>query len=139
MDDEQMITVTDKAVKQLQDLLGDEASDSSGGERGLRLFIERGGCAGLQYSMKIDARGPDDIVVERDGVRLFVAPDSADLLQNSEVDYSDDLTDAGFKINNPNAARSCGCGTSFEAAAEDDEPAYESSLDGSVCGDDGIK
>lgn len=109
-----MITVTDKAVKQLQELLGGDSAP----DRGLRLFVEKGGCAGLQYAMKIDARGPGDVVVERDGVHVFVAPDSAGLLANSEVDYVDDLSDAGFKIRNPNAARSCGCGTSFEPAHE---------------------
>ncbi len=110
-----MITLTQEAVKQLHELLGEGA----GTGRGLRLAVERGGCAGLSYVMKIDDRGPDDIVIETNGTRLFVAPDSAGHLRNCEVDYVDDLSDTGFKIRNPNAARSCGCGTSFEPSADD--------------------
>ncbi len=109
-----MITLTQQAVKQLQELLGPDAGE----ERGLRLFVERGGCAGMNYAMKIDSPSPGDIVVEKDGVHLFIASDSSELLKDCEVDYTDDLSDAGFKIRNPNAARSCGCGTSFEPAGE---------------------
>lgn len=110
-----MITLTQDAVKQLHELLGDDA----GSGRGLRLAVERGGCAGLSYVMKIDDPAPEDIVVETGGARLFVAPDSAGHLRDCEVDYVDDLSDTGFKIRNPNAARSCGCGTSFEPSPGD--------------------
>lgn len=130
-----MITVTENAVKHLQELLRDSGKDAA--SHGLRLLVERGGCAGWQYAMKIDQPAPDDHVVEQSGVRVFVAPDSLSLLENSQVDYEDSLTDAGFKINNPNAARSCGCGTSFEAAEAGKEPSYDpAAQDGSACGDD---
>ena len=130
-----MITVTENAVKHLKQLLLDSGKDTA--THGLRLLVERGGCAGWQYAMKIDRPAEDDHVVEQSGVSVFVAPDSLPLLQDSQVDYEDSLTDTGFKINNPNAARSCGCGTSFEAAEEGIEPAYDpATQDGAVCGDD---
>jgi len=84
---------------------------------GLRLAVERGGCAGLQYAMQIGTAEPGDVTVTHaSGVRFFIAADSKSVLEGSHVDYSDSLSDAGFKISNPNAVRACGCGTSFEPA-----------------------
>jgi len=83
---------------------------------GLRVFVEKGGCAGLQYGMKVDAAREGDLVSERDGAKVFVDIESAAFLKGAELDYCDDLTGTGFRIVNPNAARSCGCGTSFEPA-----------------------
>lgn len=111
-----MITVSDTAVKHLRELL--VAKDSPQGA-GLRLMVHRGGCAGMEYVMKLDVPGEKDRVFEQDNVRVIVDADSLGYLDNSQVDYSDALSDAGFKIHNPNAARSCGCGTSFEPLAAD--------------------
>lgn len=108
------LTLTENAAGHLRELLEDR--DASPDEMGLRLFVEKGGCAGMNYSMKIDAPRESDEIVERDGVRVFVDPESLVFLRGSEVDYVEALNDAGFKIHNPNAARSCGCGTSFEPA-----------------------
>ena len=105
-----MIHVTDTAFRQLQ-LLVSEQEDSS---KGLRIYVERGGCAGLQYGMGLDHVQEGDEIIERDGLKVIVAADSAHFLNGSTIDYSDDLAGAGFRINNPNAVRSCGCGTSFE-------------------------
>lgn len=88
-----------------------------GEELGLRVFVEKGGCAGLQYGMKVDAAREGDLVSERDGAKVFVDMESASFLKGAELDYCDDLTGTGFRIVNPNAARSCGCGTSFEPAS----------------------
>ena len=107
-----MITVTESAVKQLQSILTD-APDSAG--KGLRVFVERGGCAGLQYGMSLDERHEGDLVLDRDGVQFFLDQESDGYLSGSTLDYADGLTGAGFRIQNPNAVRSCGCGTSFEA------------------------
>lgn len=112
-----MIHLTEKAARELASML---ASKGATPDTGLRLAVRRGGCAGWQYEMKVAAAEPGDVVIESGGARLIVAADSADRLRGCEIDFSDDLTDAGFKVNNPNAARSCGCGTSFETA---DEPA----------------
>jgi iron-sulfur cluster assembly accessory protein len=108
-----MITVTENAVRQLRTLLGSRG-DAQG--KGLRVGIAKGGCSGLQYEMSLGARQPGDAIVERDGVEFFVDAESADYLRGATLDYRDGLTGAGFHIENPNAARTCGCGTSFEAA-----------------------
>jgi iron-sulfur cluster assembly accessory protein len=110
-----MINITDSAVKHLHALIAEE-SGSAG--RGLRIFVEQGGCAGMQYGMKLDGGVEGDEVLERDGVRVLVDAQSAQFLNGSTIDYTDGLSGAGFKIDNPNARRSCGCGTSFEADAE---------------------
>jgi iron-sulfur cluster assembly protein len=108
-----MITVTDSAVQQLRSLL-EERADSAG--KGLRVQIAKGGCSGLQYEMSLDDRKEGDAIVARDGVEFFVDDESAQLLRGATLDYHDGLTGTGFQIVNPNAARTCGCGTSFEAA-----------------------
>jgi iron-sulfur cluster assembly accessory protein len=108
-----MITVTDNAVRQLRTLLEGQAANEG---KGLRVGIAKGGCSGLQYEMSLDARKAGDSIVEKDGVEFLVDSESADYLRGSTLDYRDGLTGAGFQIENPNAARTCGCGTSFEAA-----------------------
>jgi iron-sulfur cluster assembly accessory protein len=108
-----MITVTENAVRQLRSLLEERGATE---EKGLRVGIAKGGCSGLQYEMTIDARKPDDTVVSQDGVEFFIDSESADHLRGATLDYRENLTSAGFHIENPNAARTCGCGTSFEAA-----------------------
>jgi iron-sulfur cluster assembly protein len=108
-----MINVTDNAVRQLR-LLLEAQTDAVG--KGLRVGIAKGGCSGLQYEMSLDARQPGDAVVSRDGMEFFVDDESARLLQGATLDYHDGLTGTGFQIVNPNAARTCGCGTSFEPA-----------------------
>jgi iron-sulfur cluster assembly accessory protein len=85
-------------------------------EKGLRVFVEKGGCAGLQYGMTLDDPSSADEIIEQAGVRVIVDPESASFLHGATLDYVDDLAGAGFRLNNPNAARSCGCGTSFEPA-----------------------
>lgn len=108
-----MIALTPSAAEELSRMLIKKNSSTAG----LRLAVERGGCAGLQYAMKITEPQPGDEKIEHSsGARLYVAADSVDFLRGSEIDYSDSLSDAGFKISNPNAMRSCGCGTSFEPA-----------------------
>jgi len=123
-----MMILTDKATVQLARLLANRAT---GARSGLRLAVRRGGCAGWQYEMKVSEPEPGDEIIEQGGARLIVAADSIDKLRGCEVDFSDDLTDAGFKVHNPNASRSCGCGTSFETA---DQPAPEADLSGETCG-----
>ena len=112
-----MITVTDSAVKHLQSLLEERADAAPG--TGLRIAIDRGGCSGLQYGMSFGQAQAGDEVVERDGVRVLIDSQSISHLQGSVIDYHDDLTGTGFRIQNPNARRTCGCGTSFEPATEE--------------------
>jgi iron-sulfur cluster assembly accessory protein len=121
-----MITLTEKAAIELKRLLA-----AKGGEEGagLRLAVRKGGCAGWQYEMRVGRPEEGDVLAEDHGARVIVAADSVERLRGCEVDFSDDLTDSGFKIHNPRAARSCGCGTSFEPVDEpssaSDEPVAE--------------
>jgi iron-sulfur cluster assembly protein len=108
-----MINVTDNAVRQLRVLLQEKAD---AGQKGLRVQIVKGGCSGLHYEMALDEKKPGDAVVEREGMRFYVDPDSATYLGDATLDFRDGLTAVGFHIVNPNAARTCGCGSSFEAA-----------------------
>jgi iron-sulfur cluster assembly protein len=106
-----MIAVTQNAVKHLRELLEGRGAEA---HAGLRLAVQRGGCAGMEYAMKVDAPAPDDHVFDNDGVRIIVDGQSLPYLDGSRIDYVDGLNDSGFKVENPNASRSCGCGTSFE-------------------------
>ncbi len=108
-----MINVTDNAVRQLQSLLAETESASG---KGLRVQIAKGGCSGLQYEMSLDARQDGDEILDRDGVQFLVDSESAPYLDGATLDFHGGLTGTGFHIANPNAARTCGCGTSFEAA-----------------------
>lgn len=110
-----MISITEAATTELRQLLERKAANPTDG---LRLSVRRGGCAGWQYVMEVGPPASDDFVLELQGARLIVAADSRDKLDGCRVDYSYDLSDSGFRIDNPNAARSCGCGTSFETSGE---------------------
>ena len=109
-----MLTLTDSAVKYLRTLVEEKGEPG----KALRIYIERGGCAGMSYGMTLDEPKPDDFTAERDGMKVIVDPDSLQYVEGSTVDYCDDLTGTGFRIQNPKASRSCGCGTSFEPADE---------------------
>jgi iron-sulfur cluster assembly protein len=109
-----MIHVTDSAFQHLQTLVNERGEPG----KGLRIYVESGGCAGMQYGMTLDAEQEGDEAFERDGIKVLVDAESLQFLRGATVDYSDDLAGEGFRIHNPNAVRSCGCGTSFEAPAE---------------------
>ena len=109
-----MIQITEQAAKHLKELAANQGSS------GLRIAVEKGGCAGLQYEMSLGGPLPGDAVTERDGAVVAVDPESSDQLDGCTVDYTDGLTGTGFRIINPQASRSCGCGISFEPAAQGD-------------------
>lgn len=110
-----MINVTQNAARHLRTLL--DAQKQTAG-KGLRVQITKGGCSGLHYEMTLDERKNGDAIVERDGVEFFIDNDSAEYLRGATLDFHDGLTGSGFQIVNPNASRTCGCGTSFEAAKQ---------------------
>jgi iron-sulfur cluster assembly accessory protein len=104
------ITLTEAASAKVGDLLAQEGND----QLALRVAVRPGGCSGYSYEMFFDSEvGEDDVVREHAGVRVVVDQTSADLLKGSTLDYSDGLQGAGFHISNPNATRTCGCGSSF--------------------------
>ena len=82
---------------------------------GLRVFVSGGGCSGLQYGMALEAEArPYDEVIEADGIKVFIDPTSMMYMSGATIDYEDSIMGGGFKIENPQAASSCGCGTSFK-------------------------
>jgi iron-sulfur cluster assembly accessory protein len=107
-----MIYVTDNAVRQLQTLLSQRTEST---RKGLRVEVAKGGCSGLHYEMTLGESKEGDAIVERDGVQFFIDDESVPYLRGATLDFSDGLTGAGFRIVNPNASRTCGCGSSFEA------------------------
>jgi iron-sulfur cluster assembly protein len=107
-----MINVTENAVRQLRSLL--EGQPKAG--KGLRVQIVKGGCSGLHYEMALDEKNAADAVVQCNGVEFFIDNESAQYLRDATLDFRDGLTGVGFHIVNPNASRTCGCGSSFEAA-----------------------
>jgi iron-sulfur cluster assembly protein len=110
-----MITLTDPAANQLQSLLVEQDLP----QRGLRIFVQGGGCAGLQYGMAFENTPRDgDTVLDVKGVRLFVDGFSAQYLAGACIDYQDTLTGSGFRVDNPNAIASCACGNSFRTQDE---------------------
>jgi iron-sulfur cluster assembly accessory protein len=103
------ITVTERAARRIGEILRAEPSGAM-----LRLSVMGGGCSGFQYKFDVDRdKGDDDIAVMRYGVTVLVDPVSLQYLAGSEIDFVDDLIGASFKVNNPKAKASCGCGTSF--------------------------
>jgi iron-sulfur cluster assembly accessory protein len=106
---ETAVSVTARAAKQIAKIVAAE-----GAPKMLRLSVSGGGCSGFQYHFDLeDKAADDDLVIERDGVKVLVDSMSLEFLDGAELDYVDELIGAAFKVNNPNAKSSCGCGTSF--------------------------
>ncbi len=123
-----LVSLTPAAAAKIRDLMAQEADVSV-----LRVAIEGGGCSGFQYGLGFD-RGPQegDHEFECEGVRVVVDPFSAPYLRGSTVDYLETIQEAGFKIDNPNAIASCGCGHSFQVA-DDVDPGAGGYACGSGC------
>ncbi len=106
-----MTQVTEKAAEKIQELLVKEGLPETGG---LRLGVQGGGCSGLSYAMRLETEPRQrDRVFEQNGARIFVDPKSYAYLENITLDYEDTLMRKGFLFQNPQASRTCGCGTSF--------------------------
>jgi len=104
------INLTACAVEEVKSLL--TKTENMG--KFLRVYVEQGGCSGLQYGLVFDEKRDGDLTAIQEGVSVLVDPFSAKYVQGAVVDFSDALTGGGFKISNPNARQSCGCGKSFE-------------------------
>jgi len=104
------IVVTENAARRIAALRTQEEADGAF----LRIAVSGGGCSGFQYGFTFDEqRSDDDFVFERDGIAVVVDDVSLGLLNGAEIDFVEDMMGASFRINNPNAASSCGCGNSF--------------------------
>lgn len=107
--DETPLRLTEAAARRLNAIAADDPAVG-----GLRIAVEGGGCSGFQYDIQLaPAPAEDDLVIERDGAKVFVDPVSAPFLAGSEIDYVQEIIGAAFKVKNPNAKTSCGCGVSF--------------------------
>lgn len=114
-----MITLTPRALTELKDLMATQQKTESA----LRVWVAGGGCSGLSYGMALDDEQPDDqdMIFEQEGVKIVVDGMSMNYMAGSSVDFVDDQFGGGFKIDNPNATSTCGCGSSFKT--EDSEGA----------------
>lgn len=101
-------SVTERAFQRLA-----EINDGADAPQALRVAVEGGGCSGFQYDIRLDAPAEDDLILEGNGQRVLVDPVSLPFLAGAVIDFADELIGARFTIENPNAASSCGCGTSF--------------------------
>src|SRR3984957_14551793 len=103
------VTVTERAARKIGEILGREPTGTM-----LRVSVEGGGCSGFQYKFDTErSKTDDDFVIERSGATVLIDPVSVNYMAGSEIDFVDDLIGASFKVNNPQATASCGCGTSF--------------------------
>ena len=103
------VTVTERAARKIGEILGREPSGTM-----LRVSVQGGGCSGFQYKFDTErAKADDDIVIERAGATVLIDPVSLNYMAGSEIDFVDDLIGSSFKVHNPKATASCGCGTSF--------------------------
>src|ERR1700760_333067 len=105
------VSLTEEAARHIGTIVGQPNTEN----KGLRIFIETGGCSGMSYAMEIAPRKAGDEEFGDHGVKLFVEDRGLVYLAGSVIDYKDGLTGAGFRITNPNAKQTCGCGKSFEA------------------------
>ncbi len=106
-----MITLTEKAISEVKKLMSQE---TSGATAGVRVGVKGGGCSGLSYILNFEKEPRlDDNILDFDGVKIFLDPKSAIYLSGTQLDFSDGLNGKGFTFTNPNAQRTCGCGSSF--------------------------
>ena len=129
-----MVSLSQKAVAEVKAIM----EQNGGTYQGIRVFVAGGGCSGLSYGMEIcdEPATAEDQVFETSGVKVIVDTASYEHLKGASIDFDDSLEGGGFKINNPNAVKSCGCGNSF-ATAEGGESGEASSEGGCGCGGGG--
>ena len=103
------VTISERAARRISQILKNEGDGAM-----LRISVEGGGCSGFQYKFDMErARADDDLVIDRDGATVLIDPVSINYMVGSEIDFVEDLIGAAFKVKNPKATASCGCGTSF--------------------------
>jgi iron-sulfur cluster assembly accessory protein len=108
-----MITMSDTAVQKVKELISSQNREG----HGLRVYVAGGGCSGFRYGMALDeAPGDEDFIQDFNGLSVFIDPQSSPYLEGASVDYVESAMGAGFKVDNPNAVSTCGCGSSFKAA-----------------------
>jgi iron-sulfur cluster assembly protein len=131
-DADTLVSLTPTAAEKIRELM---AEDTDGETSVLRVAIQGGGCSGFQYGLGFDS-GPvdDDVTLEQHGVAIVIDPYSAPYLKGATIDFLNGLEESGFKIDNPNAAASCGCGHSFTVSEEGADDAPEGAAHAGGCG-----
>jgi len=125
-----MVNLSQKAAAEIKAIM----NQNGGTFEGVRVFVAGGGCSGLSYGMQIadEPATPDDLVFDHEGVKVIVDMGSHQYLDGASIDFDDTLQGGGFKINNPNAVKSCGCGSSF--STEEGAPEGQGGGCGGGCG-----
>jgi len=125
------VFLTDEAAETVRNLLAEKGVPGYG----LRVFVAGGGCSGLQYGMALEAEPrPYDHIIENDGIKVFIDPTSMMYLDRATIGYEDSIMGGGFKIDNPNAVSSCGCGSSFKTEGSQDAASTAGAGGCSSCG-----
>jgi iron-sulfur cluster assembly protein len=128
---ETILSLTPTAAVKIRELMAEEPDSET---MVLRVAIQGGGCSGFQYGLGFDTGSAEgDVELELEGVRVVVDPFSAPYLQGATIDFLTGLQESGFKIDNPNAASSCGCGHSFQVAEGEEAPEGHAGGCGSGC------
>lgn len=127
-----MISLSEKAASEIRTIM----EQNGGTFEGIRVFVAGGGCSGLSYGMQIadEPATSDDLVFESGGVKVIVDMASHQYLTGASIDFDDSLQGGGFKINNPNAVKSCGCGNSFSSGEEEGAQGGGCGSGGGGCG-----
>ena len=130
-----VITLTEAATAKVREFLKAQNRD----DLALRLYVKPGGCSGFSYGMGLDEPRDTDSAYEVEGIKVVVDPQSIRFVQGAIVDYKDAMMGGGFAISNPNAASSCGCGSSFRPKDAEDEEGHEHAhaQAGDACGSSG--
>lgn len=130
LENTEQVTLTAPAAAAVQDLLAKRNLEGYA----LRVYIAGGGCSGFQYGMALEGNiRPEDNVFEQNGVKMVIDEVSINYLRGATIDFVEDVMASGFKIINPNAASTCGCGSSFRTQ-NDGDPSEESGCSGGCCG-----
>jgi iron-sulfur cluster assembly protein len=131
MERQTLVSLTPGAASKIKDLMAEEPD---GGELVLRVAIQGGGCSGFQYGLGFDSGAAEgDEILDFEGVRVVVDPFSAPYLRGATIDFLNGLQESGFKIDNPNATASCGCGHSFQVEEGEESDAHAAGGCGSGC------
>ncbi|HYF26195.1 MAG TPA: iron-sulfur cluster assembly accessory protein [Baekduia sp.] len=112
------VTLTEVGATKVREFLASQGADAS--SAGLRVGVRGGGCSGFQYQLAFDEQRDGDVIFEDHGLKILVDNQSLPYVDGSTIDYLDQLTGAGFKVENPNVTAACGCGSSFRVADEEE-------------------
>lgn len=113
-----MVTLTQAATEKVSGLIAAKNND----QLALRIFIKSGGCSGFSYGMALDEAKDNDKIFEQNGIKIVVDEQSGQYLEGAQVDYVESMMGGGFKIENPQASSTCGCGSSFRTAGDAGKP-----------------